>query len=90
MDEESNEPRPSPRHIDRKNRLFEYLVVLFGPFYLLHTFSLIAGILIGVIALPLYIRFVSDKQDGYMMHFAYKLGFPVNKLISRKIKRLSP
>ncbi|WP_075324108.1 type IV conjugative transfer system protein TraL [Acidithiobacillus sp.] len=90
MDEEGNEPRPSPRHIDRKNRLFEYMVILFGPFYLLHTFSLIAGVVTGVVALPLYVRFVSDKQDGYLIHLAYKLGFPVRNLISRKIKRLSP
>jgi hypothetical protein len=84
------EVREAPRHIDRKNRIFEYVVILFGPFYLLHTISLLLGLLVGIIALPFYVRFAAGKQDGYMLHALYGLGFPVSNLISRKIKRLSP
>lgn len=82
--------REAPRHIDRKNRTFEYVIVLFGPFYLLHTLSLWLGLMVGVVALPFYVRFVAGKQDGYMLHVLYGLGLPVGNLISRKIKRLSP
>ena len=85
-----SEVREAPRHIDRKNRIFEYVVILFGPFYLLHTISLWLGLLVGIVALPFYVRFAAGKQDGYMLNALYGLGFPVSNLISRKIKRLSP
>jgi len=82
--------RPTPRHIDKKNRLFDYFVIAFFPFFLLHTISLFLSLAVGPVLAILYARYTADKPDGYLIHKLYQAGFQIKPLINRKIRRLGP
>lgn len=82
--------RITPRHIDKKNRMFDYFIIGGGPFFLLHTVSLAAALLTGPVLIVFYTRYTIDKPDGFILHMLHKSGLSLRGLIPSKIRRLSP
>jgi hypothetical protein len=82
--------RMTPRHIDKKNRIFDYFIVGVGPFFLFHTISLALALLTGPVLVVIYTRYTLDKPDGFILHMLHKSGVSLRGLIPTKIRRLSP
>lgn len=82
--------RMTPRHIDKKNRMFDYFVIGAGPFFLLHAISLVLALVTGPILIVFYTRYTLEKPDGFIIHKLHKSGFSLRGLIPSKIRRLSP
>lgn len=82
--------RMVPKHIDKKERGVEYLLIFFGTFVLFRTVLPLGALVLAAIVTLLYMKGTAGRPDGFLIHTVYMWGIPVSQLISKKIRRLSP
>jgi hypothetical protein len=88
-----NAPTPVPRHIDRNERLVEYVIVFYGCFF---WFQYPIGpgyaLLTGIAATVVYARITVGRPPGYLMQSLLyrKLGLAARGLIDRRTRGLRP
>jgi len=82
--------RTVPRLIDNHSRLGEYLMVFMVPLFMLRTLDPVAGLVVGIAATALYLRFTLGKPQGYLLHCLYRAGIPFSGLLPPRLRRLTP
>jgi len=80
--------RPTPKHIDRRARAFEYLVAFGLPFFVLRVWWPMASVFLAAGLCAAYIRLAAGKPDGFMIHAFYRMGLPVRGLLPRAVAKL--
>ncbi len=83
-------PRPVPHHIDRNERLAEYVIMVFACFYgLKNVVGVGTALLIGIVAAAAYARLTAGRPPGYFLQAVLyrRLGIGVGGLLSRRCPR---
>jgi hypothetical protein len=81
-----------PHHIDRNERLAEYVIMVFACFYgLKNVFGVGYALLIGFVAAAVYAKLTAGKPPGYFIQSVLyrQLGISVGGLLPRRYPRFS-
>ena len=84
--------RPVPHHIDRDERLAEYVIMVFACFYgLKNVVGVGYALIIGIVAALVYARLTAGKPPGYFIQAVLyrRLGVGLAGLLSRRCPRFS-
>lgn len=84
--------RPVPHHIDRNERLAEYVIMVFACFYGLKNIVGVGyALLIGIVAALVYARLTAGRPPGYFIQAILyrRLGVGLGGLLSRHCPRFS-
>lgn len=86
------ESRPVPHHIDRNERLGEYVFMVFACFYGLKNLVGVGyALLIGLVAAAVYAKLTAGKPPGYFIQTVLyrQFGMALGGLLSHRYPRFS-
>lgn len=84
--------RPVPHHIDRDERLAEYVIMMFACFYgLKNVVGVGYALVIGIVAALLYARLTAGRPPGYFLQAVLyrRLGIGLGGLLPHRCPRFS-
>ena len=87
-----SEARPVPHHIDRNERLAEYVIMVFACFYgLKNILGVGYALMLGIVAAIVYAKLTAGKPPGYFIQAILyrKLGLGMGGLLSHRYPRFS-
>jgi hypothetical protein len=88
----ASESRPVPHHIDRNERLGEYVFMVFACFYgLKNLLGVGYALVVGIAAALIYAKLTAGKPPGYFIQRVLyrQLGVGLGGLLSHRYPRFS-